>query len=151
MNRLLIKLSSLFLPMNYFYFWFELIFLFIQEIEKYFKPLKRHFYIGSPKNIPISFCQPLASVFEICVSCIDYKLKDDIPEMYNVPYIRITLFNLFTLLWYWTSDYWDEILWYIEHKEEGIIKARNTYPWKNWRDESLNAETQMLIENGNLH
>lgn len=117
------------------------------KAKKAFKyMLKRKFFFGKRKNLPILYINPSGKIISINMSDVQWKDKYDTPRFEENPYFIITLFNKFSFGWIWhapSDEYWEQILWYLYYcDKKSIVKndnkkevAKETWPWLNMKNE----------------
>ena len=142
---------------NYWYInlfnWFNItychLFKTMNAIKGVFISLQCKFWYGKRNMLPIIFIPSPAKILDIQLQDVEWKDKFETPRHEEDPYICITLFSTYSLLWTWKlpphlkvdrideMDYWEQALWYLYYyknisygaDEPDIKKARESWPW----------------------
>ena len=133
----------------------------MNKLKGVFIPLKRKFWFGNPKMVPLLLAGTRGKILDICCHSVMWKDKYDTPRFEECPFVRISLFNKFCFLWYWTTgsliednDYWEQALWYLYYyntysqgllNKPNIEKAKNSWPWENYETKESSWNDKYLI------
>ena len=146
---------------NWIYIFVENPFKTMNKLKGVFKPLKMKFWFGNPFYVPLMFAGTHGKLFDLRVQDVMWKDKFDTPRFEECPFIRISLFNKFCFLWYWTfenqmedNDYWEQALWYLYYynttscgrlSKPDIQAAIESWPWENWDTEESSWNNKYLV------